>query len=650
MTNPLLVDQIDQKFSHFKGFGEYLLSHCLDEATESNLAYAKQVKLPLLTLVSHLSEAELHANVKRLLQVFFEQLIAENALTYTKETLLKWRTDTLPNIPRHGVEVSDLVLTYHARKQMLLSLIPRYTTEPTTIIAIAQELDCFFAEVELFAFGLFVDLKNEEHETFNLLLQEEQVNLEEAYEELKSSQEERESVNEKLQEEISSRRMAEQALEKERNYLKAVLENISDGIVACDEKGVLSYFNKATRDFHGLPEKQLPAEQWSSHYQLYTPDGQTLLPKEEVPLFRAYSGETLENVEMVIIPANGTKKDLLAKGQPILSATGKKEGAVVVMHDITALKKAQLAQQEALEQLNLKNQELETTLQKLQAAEEKLVEANSVLETRIQERTRDLQHSEQQMKSINQQLSHKNRELNKINNDLDNFVYTASHDLRSPVVNMEGLVLALKRLLSQSSTKSPDKLISMMEISINKLNRTIQDLTEITKAQRGLEEPAEQVSVEHVLADLKPELQASLQEARPVFEEELQVTSFTYVPRNLRSILYNLLTNALKYRSPDRPLRILIKTYVERGFVVLSVEDNGLGIREEHLPKLFTMFKRLHTHVEGTGIGLYIIKRIVENNGGTIEVVSEHNKGTLFKVFLTAVDQEDLQPVRGKLL
>lgn len=104
--------------------------------------------------------------------------------------------------------------------------------------------------------------------------------------------------------------------------------------------------------------------------------------------------------------------------------------------------------------------------------------------------------------------------------------------------------------------------------------------------------------------------------------------------KNLRSILYNLLSNAVKYRSLEKVPQVHIETKIENGFIVISVKDNGIGIAQNHIQKLFTMFKRFHTHVEGTGIGLYIIKRIVENAGGKIEVESIVNEGTTFKIYL----------------
>lgn len=104
--------------------------------------------------------------------------------------------------------------------------------------------------------------------------------------------------------------------------------------------------------------------------------------------------------------------------------------------------------------------------------------------------------------------------------------------------------------------------------------------------------------------------------------------------KNLRSILYNLLSNSIKYASPERPPEVLIKTAKLDGYQVLIVKDNGLGIQNKNREKIFSMFKRCHDHVEGTGIGLYMVKRIVDNAGGKIEIESDMEKGSAFKIFL----------------
>ena len=122
-------------------------------------------------------------------------------------------------------------------------------------------------------------------------------------------------------------------------------------------------------------------------------------------------------------------------------------------------------------------------------------------------------------------------------------------------------------------------------------------------------------------------------EIKTHFEEE----KITYSRMGLKSILYNLLTNAVKYSSPKRQPLIEIHTKKSGLQTALIVKDNGLGIdMEKNKEKIFTIFKRFHDHVEGSGIGLYTIKNIVESKGGTILVESSLDVGSQFTVLLNA--------------
>lgn len=233
----------------------------------------------------------------------------------------------------------------------------------------------------------------------------------------------------------------------------------------------------------------------------------------------------------------------------------------------------------------------------------------------------------------NEELMRKNKMLLKINTDLDNFIYTASHDLKAPIANLEGLIFLLSKRIQGRLSDEEQKILNMMKQSIEKLRRTIDDLKEITKAQKGLDDKMEEISITSVLEEVKSDIENMIQEADAQFIESLEVTKIRFAKANLRTILYNLISNAVKYRSPDRPLNIVIKTYALDSEIALSISDNGLGLNENQQSKLFMMFKRFHSNTEGTGIGLYIIKRIVENAGGHIEAQSELDKGTTFTIF-----------------
>lgn len=134
---------------------------------------------------------------------------------------------------------------------------------------------------------------------------------------------------------ISMRKQSDMALETTQEFLQAVLDSVDTGIVACDSKGTLKLFNRAARTFHGIGEQPIPPEQWAARYDLYDPDGVTPLRKEDIPLYRAYSGETVRRQEIVIAPPEGRRRTVLGSGRALRGKDGRLLGAVVAMSDIS---------------------------------------------------------------------------------------------------------------------------------------------------------------------------------------------------------------------------------------------------------------------------------------------------------------------------
>jgi PAS domain S-box-containing protein len=256
-------------------------------------------------------------------------------------------------------------------------------------------------------------------------------------------------------------------------------------------------------------------------------------------------------------------------------------------------------------------------------AEENLTHLNSELEKRVKERTEELSSTVLQLK--------------KINMDLDNFIYTASHDLKAPVSNIEGLMNTLQETLLDNGMINEEisGFLDMINRSVKKFQSTIKDLASVNESQRTDRADLVIINFSEAIEDVMSSIDHLIKESKARITIEVEDTTALKFSRNhIRSIIYNLLTNALKYRSSERPLLIDIKSYTKDNFYIIEVSDNGLGIKEENKEKIFQMFKRLHDHVEGSGIGLYIVRRIVDNSGGRVEVISEVNKGTTFRVFL----------------
>ncbi|MCR6640461.1 MAG: ATP-binding protein [Sporocytophaga sp.] len=251
---------------------------------------------------------------------------------------------------------------------------------------------------------------------------------------------------------------------------------------------------------------------------------------------------------------------------------------------------------------------------------------NSQLEIKINERTKELFEK-------NQELEVKNKQLDKINKDLDTFVYTASHDLKAPIKNIEALFHLLKGQVPETQSKA-NEITEMMDESILKFKDVLSELGYIGKVQGEIETGTEKVAFKDVIEEIKLSIKDQVQSSGAIINENFKaVPEISFSLKNLRSILFNLLSNAIKYKDPERPPIINISTKMIEDYIVLQVSDNGIGIKENEISEIFNMYKRLHSHVEGSGVGMSIVKRILDNNGGKIEVKSKVGVGSTFNVY-----------------
>jgi signal transduction histidine kinase len=234
------------------------------------------------------------------------------------------------------------------------------------------------------------------------------------------------------------------------------------------------------------------------------------------------------------------------------------------------------------------------------------------------------------------ELQQENTLLTHVNTDLDTFVHTASHDLRSPIANMEGLLTLLSKMVGQEpiNREKVTQTIGLLNTSLKRLGITIGDLTSFVNAQHSAtDEAREEINMVEVVGEVKESLTHLIEEARANIEISGDHNLILPLSKpTMKSILYNLLSNAIKYRSPQRPVEIVVRTEKVNGKIHLLVSDNGLGIPSDKQEQVFTMFKRFHDHVEGSGLGLYIVRRMIEAAKGHIEVRSKEEEGTTFAI------------------
>jgi signal transduction histidine kinase len=251
-----------------------------------------------------------------------------------------------------------------------------------------------------------------------------------------------------------------------------------------------------------------------------------------------------------------------------------------------------------------------------------------------------IEENRQRAQALADELAATNQRLRRTNADLDTFVYTASHDLKAPIANLEGLFTALREQLPPNALQAPlvPRVLEMMDGAVQRFRETLTHLTDVSKLQPDDDgAPAEVVDLGALVRAVRLDLAADLEAAGATLTVDLtDLPTARFSPKNLRSIVYNLLSNAVKYRNPARVLLVQVRGRRAEGQFVLEVQDNGLGLDTNQQSKLFGMFRRLHTHVEGSGVGLYMVKRLVENAGGHVDVASQPDVGSIFSVWLPA--------------
>lgn len=255
--------------------------------------------------------------------------------------------------------------------------------------------------------------------------------------------------------------------------------------------------------------------------------------------------------------------------------------------------------------------------------------------------------NEEQLILFNEKLKDKNSELIKINKELEAFTYVSSHDLQEPLRKIQTFANRILDKEHEHLSESGKDYFQRMQSAASRMQSLIEDLLAFTRINTA-ERKFEYIDLNAVLTDLKAEFKEVIEEKNAIIETQ-DLGEVWVIPFQFRQLMYNLLGNALKFSKPGIPPHINIKYKIVQGTEIedhaahtkgkyyhISIEDHGIGFEEGYKDKIFEVFQKLHGKEQypGTGIGLAIVKKIIENHNGLIKADGKLNKGAIFDIYL----------------
>ena len=498
---------------------------------------------------------------------------------------------------------------------------------------------------------------------------------------------------------ITARKAAEEALHRERAFLRAVLETVEAGIVACDERGTLTLFNRATREFHDLPAQPLPPAEWATRYDLYRSDGRTPLPPEDIPLARALAGERVRDAEMVIAPRGKPPRTLLASGQRLVDAAGQVRGAVVAMHDITG----RIQAEEALRESNARYETVLAALHDgvvMQYSDGRIGACNGSAERILgltaaqmmgrvstDPRWRTVhpdgsawpggEHPSMAALRTGRPCAGATMGVHKPDGTLtwlsvnarplvrsgattpyavvssfsditerlavdrlkDEFIAVVSHELRTPLTAIRGSLGLLAGGACGALPVGGQRMLDIAVAQTDRLVRLITDILDIERMNAG-DAPLATES-----CDAAPLLEQAVEALCPVAVAAAVAVAVSCPPLRLPAdpdrlvqVLTNLLGNAIKFSPRGGTVRLAAAR--RGGEIVFSVADQGRGIPADKQQTIFERFVQVDASDArdkgGTGLGLAICRGIVRQHGGRIWVESRLGGGSTFSFAVPA--------------
>jgi PAS domain S-box-containing protein len=397
------------------------------------------------------------------------------------------------------------------------------------------------------------------------------------------------------------------------NYARSLIEASLDPLVTISADGKILDVNAASIKVTGIPREKLIDTDFSSYF--------TEPEKAREGYLQVFEKGFVSDYPLTIKHKDGNLTDVLYNASVYKDSKGKILGVFAAARDVTEQKWAKDLRVANIE-LAFQNDEKEKRAAELSIANIELAFQNDEKENRA-------------------------AELVITNKELESFNYISSHDLQEPLRKIQ--VFASRLIADESrnlSTKGIDHIFRMQDAA-NRMQALIADLLAYSRTTSS-ERKFEITDLNTVMESVKKDFADTLAEKNAVIEVT-EMCDARVIPFQFRQLLDNIIGNALKFAKPDLPPHIIIKSSIIKGseanspklssekeYCHITITDNGLGFEPQYKDQIFELFKRLHDKekIKGTGIGLSIVKKIVDNHNGLITATSELNKGANFDIYI----------------
>jgi PAS domain S-box-containing protein len=395
-------------------------------------------------------------------------------------------------------------------------------------------------------------------------------------------------------------------------HLISLFENATEGIIVTNSAGQIILVNPAAEKMFGYERAELKGKLI-----------ETLIPEK----FKHHHHELREGFYKK--PSNrvmGQNRDLNARRKdgsdmPVEVSLShyRREGELFVIAFIVDITRRKEIENDMLKQ--------KTELEKIT---DKIRQLNASLEVKVEERTLILKEALQKLERSQEELSEaldKERQLNEIKS---RFVSMASHEFRTPLSTVLSSASLLSKYTAEDDQLKRDKHIQRIKNSVNHLNDILEDFLSLGKLNEGkVEKNTEEINLKEILSETIEEMKGILKTNQQI-ELDCSVDCIACTDKKVfKNVLINLIGNAIKFSEEGKIIFLKVKT--SGGNAIVSVADQGIGISEEDQQHLFSSFFRGAnvTNIQGTGMGLHIVKRYLELLGGQIQIQSQLNKGTI---------------------